>query len=80
MKFTDRNRQHFYPVTGTLNNVEIKVGTNNSTSPETLGLGVAAHYGLPMIGFTAHNYQRTSVGSQYGGVIGLKFNRLVPGP
>ena len=80
MSFADRTRQYLYPLTATLNGAALPVAlftTIVAPSPNA-GLISGTHYGLPVIGFAVHNYTRTGVVSNYGGVLNHKFSRLIP--
>ena len=79
MSFNNRAVQRLQPtVAGSvLFNGAVVAGLNtpSATNP-TLNIG--GHYGLPVIGFAVHNYNRATVGSLYGGVLNHKFTRLIP--
>jgi len=74
MSFNVRTRQYLMPATSALNGTAFAVGGASATA----GLTIGTHYGLPVVGFAVHNYTRTGVVSNYGGVLGHKYTRLIP--
>lgn len=77
MSFNTRAVQRLRPAPGAVTfNGAVVAGVNGASA--TPGLFIGDHYGLPVVGFGVHNYTRTGVVSNYGGVLNHKFTRLIP--
>lgn len=76
MSFQDRTRQVLVPATWSFNgSVPVAPGGASASIPGTI---IGRTYGLPVVGMMLHNYTKTGVVSNYGGVLGHKFNRSIP--
>ncbi|MBL8512845.1 MAG: hypothetical protein JNJ55_02555 [Betaproteobacteria bacterium] len=76
MSFNTRATQRLIPAAARLNGVAIANFNMVSATDATLNIGRA--YGLPVVGFMVHNFNRTGVVSQYGNLSDHKYTRLIP--
>ena len=76
LSFNTRATQRLVPAAARLNGVAIAGLNGVSAVDATLNIGRV--YGLPVVGFMAHNFNRTGVVSQYGNTSVHKYTRLIP--
>ncbi len=75
MSFQNRTRQVLTPASASFNGTALVLG---GASTQITGTLVGSHYGLPVVGMMLHNYTKSGVVSNYGGVLPHKFTRAIP--